>query len=259
MKSLLLALILSFSVQSVSAAGSIVERTSLTSGVISIQYPTIQGKLRKVTIAKGNEKYTYNLTNNASYPLQLGNGDYTITILEHVSGTSYKVLQREQVKLNTANTTSMYLISTPNILFDDKNAAVILAKELTKDATTSQEKAVILHDYIINNIQYDYNKAANTKSDYISSIDETLKTQIATCYDFATLYAAMLRSVNVPTKLLTGYKNDINAYHAWNQVYLAESNSWMTVDTSYDSQKLSYNNPFQMTKSETDYRVLKQY
>lgn len=69
----------------------------------------------------------------------------------------------------------------------------------------------------------------------------------------------MLRSVNVPVKLMTGYKNDVKAYHAWNQVYLSESNSWMIVDTTYDSLKKLYKNPYTMSKSAGDYKISKHY
>ena len=45
----------------------------------------------------------------------------------------------------------------------------------------------------------------------------------------------MLRSVGVPTKLVMGRKNDIKEYHAWNQVYLADNNEWINIDTTYDA------------------------
>ncbi len=43
----------------------------------------------------------------------------------------------------------------------------------------------------------------------------------------------MLRSIDIPTKLVMGYKNDIEKYHAWNEVYL--DGKWINLDTTYDS------------------------
>lgn len=43
----------------------------------------------KVMITKDNNKEAYDLQPNMNYPLQFGNGDYTISILEHVKGNQY--------------------------------------------------------------------------------------------------------------------------------------------------------------------------
>ena len=48
------------------------------------------------------------------------------------------------------------------------------------------------------------------------------------------LFAAMLRSVGVPTKLIKGESSNVEGYHAWNEVYI--NGKWRIVDTSYDSQ-----------------------
>jgi len=44
------------------------------------------------------------------------------------------------------------------------------------------------------------------------------------CFDYAALMAAMLRSQNVPCKLVVGYAGEV--YHAWISVW-TEENGWI--------------------------------
>lgn len=55
------------------------------------------------------------------------------------------------------------------------------------------------------------------------------------CYDYSSLFGSMLRSLGIPTKLVMGRKDDIEAYHSWNEVYLEDENKWVTIDTTYDA------------------------
>ena len=62
--------------------------------------------------------------------------------------------------------------------------------------------------------------------------------------DYASLAAAMMRSVGIPCKLLTGYVGDDQIYHAWNCIYLrnrgwiaveikANASTWNRIDTTF--------------------------
>ena len=48
------------------------------------------------------------------------------------------------------------------------------------------------------------------------------------CFDYASLAAAMLRSLGIPCKLITGYVGE-STYHAWNSFYL-ENEGWITAE-----------------------------
>src|SRR5690606_37540472 len=151
-------------------------KSDLDSGLIAINYSPRRDTKMKVMISKGNEKYTYDLRQSGNrFPLQLGNGNYTIRILENVDGNKYKVLEKEKVTLHLKDQNKVYLQSIQNINWDDDVQAVEKAKELTEDAKDDEEKIAKIYDYIINNIQYDYEKAKNVKSGYIPHIDETMK------------------------------------------------------------------------------------
>ena len=62
--------------------------------------------------------------------------------------------------------------------------------------------------------------------------DATLAEGKGICFDYVSLGAAMLRSLGIPTKIVTGYVSPDSIYHAWNLVYL--DGSWKSVEVSVD-------------------------
>ncbi|MNV73056.1 Transglutaminase-like superfamily protein [compost metagenome] len=127
--------------------------------------------------------------------------------------------------------------------------AIKKATELTENAIGDKEKVEIIYKYIINNIIYDWNK--NVGVDYLPIIDKTIESKQGICYDFASLFASMLRSLNIPTKLVTGNSTYVTKYHAWNEVYL--DNKWVIIDTTVDNGLKKSNKKFNMIKKSSDY------
>lgn len=240
-------------------SSNIVDESKLDSGFISINYNPQNAKL-KAMISKGDEKYTYDLRkSNNRFPLQFGNGRYTVYILENVEGSRYKVLEKEEVNLQLKNENRVYLQSIQNINWKDSVQAVKKAKELTQNAKNDEERVVAIYNYIVDNIDYDHNKARNINTGYIPDIDDVIRKSKGICYDYAALFAGMLRSVGVPTKLIMGYKDDIKNYHAWNQVYLRDMDKWVTIDTTYDAGLENNGISASMFKNPKDYSIKKQY
>jgi transglutaminase-like putative cysteine protease len=77
------------------------------------------------------------------------------------------------------------------------------------------------------------------------------------CYDFSSLFASMLRSINVPTKLVKGYGDKVKGYHAWNEVYL--DGKWLTVDTSFDAQMAQNKQNISMYKDSSAYDKVSEF
>ena len=238
------------------AQNTIVDLKNLDKGVISVNYGKNTDNM-KVLITKGSNKEHYNLKANTNYPLQFGDGEYTITILEHVNGNQYRPLGTEKVNLKLKDEKQLYLQSTEMVNWNKDMLAIKKAKELTKDAKTEDEKFQAIYDYVTQNIKYDNKKAATIQAGYIPSIDTVLKSQSGICYDYSVLTAAMLRSLDIPTKLVMGYKSDIKEYHAWNEVYL--NGKWVIVDTTYDSDYVQKEVPIEAYKSVEEYKVEKIY
>jgi hypothetical protein len=233
---------------------------NLNTGIVTVQYSASTKVTTKLIIAKGKTNYTYNITpgkKNESFPLQLGNGEYTISLLENTTGNKYKQLKKATVVLNLKDSNVLYLNSIQNIEWTSTSSAVIKAKELTKNKKTEADKVKAIYDYIITNIEYDNKLASNLSADYLPSIDRTFKTQKDICYGYAALFAGMLRSVGIPTKLIMGDSSYVDVYHAWNQVYL--DGKWVTIDTTVDAGYKNSNKKMALIKDATMYTVAKVY
>jgi transglutaminase-like putative cysteine protease len=110
--------------------------------------------------------------------------------------------------------------------------AVQKAEELARGTQNTRDKAEAVYRYIVSNFEYDYSFNPSSDMPYIPDIEKTFRTQQGICYDFASLFAAMLRSQGIPAKLVKGYSENIEGYHAWNEVLI--DGSWVTVDITYD-------------------------
>lgn len=233
-------------------------KSELNVGKITVAYNVKANVKTKVMISKDKVNYTYNLNEtNETFPLQLGNGDYKVMVLEHVSDKSYKVVKQETVTLNLKDDKVVYLNSVQNVQWTSASNAVQKAKELTKGKTTDEQKVKAIYDYITANIAYDNKLAANASTDYLPDIDRTLKTKKDICYGYSALFAAMLRSLDIPTKLVMGDSDYVDVYHAWNEVYL--NGKWVTIDTTVDAGFKQANKKTEMIKSSAKYKVAKQY
>jgi transglutaminase/protease-like cytokinesis protein 3 len=236
------------------------DKANVGKGIISVKYDVKANIKTMILIVKGKQKYSYNLAAGKqveTFPLQLDNGIYTVSVLEQASGNKYKVVSKDTVKMDLKDSTTVYLNSIQNINWNDTSLAVQKAKELTKNLTTDTEKVKVIYNYVISNIKYDKKLAASVPADYSPQIDLTFSSEKDICYGYSTLFAAMLRSVDIPTKLVMGTTSYVNTYHAWNEVYV--NNKWVTIDTTVDAGWNGTTTAFTMIKDASKYSVTKQY
>lgn len=211
----------------------------------------------KAIVEKDDVEYIYNLVSEIdTLPLQMGSGVYNISILGSNDGRRFRLLSEEKINV-TLKENAVYLSSSQTVNWNDESEVAILAKELTKDAETDREKLEAIHTYIVNNVSYDYDKATKLPKGYIPNAEETLSSNLGICYDFAALTASMLRSVDVPTKLVKGYSSYTPVYHAWNEVLI--DGEWVVVDASTDSIYVNYNVAYSLEKDTSDYMNSKVY
>jgi transglutaminase-like putative cysteine protease len=133
------------------------------------------------------------------------------------------------------------------------------ASKLTEGLSTDSKKIKAIYDYVINNLSYDYGKLAKLSTTYVPDIDNTIASGKGICYDFSSVFAAMLRSQGIPAKLIKGYSPNVEGYHAWNEVYNSDTGKWMVIDTTYDSQMKAANKKYSMEKKQSQYSVSYEY
>ncbi|MBB6670518.1 transglutaminase-like domain-containing protein [Cohnella nanjingensis] len=252
------AISLAFATERTEAASTTIDQGLLDKGVIKVDYtPSNQAKAI-VRISKDNATFDYALSQGAQYPLQLGNGSYTVLIAEAVSGSKYKVVSQDQIDLQMADETEVFKQSNPIIQWDETTKAVVKAKQLTKSAKTDKEKVKAVYGFVTKTFTYDEAKAKTVAPGYIPNLDKVYKASKGICYDFASTFAAMTRSVGIPTKLVIGKeKNHPDILHAWNEVYLQDQ--WVVVDTTYDAARVQAGQTPAIFKDAANYKGTKVY
>ena len=229
-------------------------------GVVGVLYNQSTDKRMRLLVEKDGSRYTYNIYQSEmleQFPLQMGNGEYVVRLMENVEGNKYKEVLKNTIKVEIKDENAIYLNSIQEIKWDENKKAVELAKELTAGLTNDEEKVKAIYDYVTANIKYDYAKISNLTVDYLPEIDATLKSGQGICYDYSSLFAAMLRSVGVPTKMVKGYTTNVKEYHAWNEVLV--NGKWSTIDTTVDAAYVQQNRKVEMYKTVKAYSADKLY
>ncbi|KAA8997127.1 transglutaminase domain-containing protein [Paenibacillus spiritus] len=244
---------------SVQASADWMDTSKVSQGVVGVQYDVTPSVRTKVMITKDGKSYNYTLPSDSEewFPLQQGNGSYQVSVLENTSGNKYKLIFSETVSLSLSNPNAAYLGSVQNIKWDATDKSIQIAKELTKNASTDMDKVKLIYNYVVDNIKYDYTLAANLPADYIPNIENTLSSKKGICYDYSALFAAMLRSVGVPTKLVMGSSDYVKEYHAWNEVMVG--GTWITIDTTVDAGLAKSKKSVALAKSSSKYAPAKVY
>lgn len=267
MKKILSMLFLSL-VITVSSMSSFAAVTGVNIGTEAIQTGMVSLRVSRdfeskllFLVEKDGNRYMYPVYDDGStnfFPLQMGSGDYLVRLMENVEGNKYKEVVRKTVNLNETSGRDIFLQSVIEVNWSENSPAVLKAKSLTKGMTSDSAKIKVIYDYVTSNYKYDYNKISTLTSSYIPDIDQIYYDEKGICYDYSALFASMLRSVGVPTKMVKGYSDLIpDQYHAWNEVYV--NGTWQTVDTTYDAAYLQANKTVSMYKSSVLFEATKIY
>jgi len=182
-------------------------------------------------------EYKYDLTGEMNWiPLTAGSGEYTISYYIQQQGTAYINLTTTKIDYQEKNIEQLYLQSNIMIPWDNNTLCIQKAKELVIGKNTDAEKLKAIEDYILANFTYDRAYAQNYVS-WNRGLDETFSMGQGICGEFSAIFAAMLRAVDIPTKLVFGYTG--RDYHAWNEVYI--DGKWVLQDMTFLSS--GRNNP----------------
>lgn len=189
----------------------------------------------KLQVTKDGRSMNYDMPSDGTpviVPLDMGNGIYTIAVMQNTTGSRYAELYSTSVNVTLDTEQAPYLV--PNLYCDysENSNVVTKARELTKDAQNEGDALRKIYAWIENNVKYDNAKAEQLsgKTGYIPNPDDTLQTQTGICFDYASLAAAMLRSIGIPCQIITGYVSPDGIYHAWNMVWI--DGEWKTASFS---------------------------
>ncbi len=231
----------------------IIDESNTSQGIIKVNYTTSYQSKYKLAMEKDGHKQYFDLNANESqtFPLIYDNGSYTINIMQNTTGNSYKSVYTQKIDANIESSNAIYLCSNSTINWTNDMAAIKKAASLTKDLKTDKEKFDAIYDYIISNYIYDYDKAATVKPGYTPDVEKIYESKAGICYDYSVLFASMLRSQGIPTKVIKGNSTLVDSYHAWNEVLL--DGKWIIVDTTVDAVYKASSAKISVAKSTSEY------
>lgn len=218
-----------------------IDASNTSNGYVMIKYTGGQSRI-KIQIAKSTT-YTYDLNARNTYevfPFTEGNGTYSIKIFENVSGNQYAQVMSQNISVSLADEFAPFLTPNQYVNFSNGSAAVNKGAELAASAADEIGVVANVYNYVINNITYDTAKAASVQSGYLPNVDQVLAQKTGICFDYAALMTAMLRSQDIPTKLVIGYSGGL--YHAWVNVYI-DNIGWVDNFIYFDGHNWSLMDP----------------
>lgn len=218
-----------------------IDASNTKDGYIMVKYtgkaPRIKVRIRKTT------EYTYDLNTSGRYetfPLTEGNGDYMVIVYENVKDNLYCTTFSKQISVSMPDENRPFLFPNQFCNYNASTKAVSVGDELVEGLTDTLDKVNAIYHYVVTNTTYDHYKARTVKSGYLPVIDSTLSTKRGICFDYSALMTAMLRTQDIPTKLVIGYVG--STYHAWISVY-TEERGWIEDLIFFDGTDWKYMDP----------------
>ena len=221
---------------------AVVDYSNTKDGYVMVQYTAQTDKRLKAQVKGPTTTYTYNLTAGswATFPLSDGNGSYQVTVYQNTEGSKYAAVV--SATFNAAMTDEFAPFTHPNQYVNYAKAPNTVAKaaELTQGVTDPLKKVELVYNYVVQNITYDKQLAASVKSGYLPVLDTVLSKKTGICFDYAAVMASILRSQNIPCKLVVGYAG--TTYHAWINVYI-EGVGWVDKVIYFDGHNWTLMDP----------------
>ena len=227
-------------------ADAVVDYSNTTDGYVMVQYLGQTDKRLKVLVKGPSTTYQYNLPAQGwtVFPLSDGDGNYQVGVYRNTSGSKYAVVLTAQFSVTLADAFAPFLRPNQYVDYAAAPNTVALGQTLCTGIQQPLEKVAAIYDYVVENFTYDDELAATVKTGYLPNLDQVLERKQGICFDYAAVMTAMLRSQQVPCKLVVGYAGEI--YHAWISVWTEEGgwvdgviffdgNSWKRMDPTFAS------------------------
>ena len=215
-------------------AGS--DYSNTADGYVMARYTEASDKKVKLQVKGPTTTYTYDLKPGdaawSTFPLSDGDGHYTVSVYQNISGNRYSSVMAVNFTLTLKNEFAPFLRPHQYVNYAvSAENTVARAAALCAGLTDPLDKVKAVYEYVVTNFTYVYALANSVLSGYLPVLDTVLAKQKGICFDYAAVMTAMLRSQGVPCKLVVGYAGTI--YHAWINVWTEES-GWVNAAIYFD-------------------------
>ena len=208
---------------------ALIDYSNTADGYVMVKWlSSTTRQLRVQVTGPSKTTYTYVLLPNDTFevfPLSDGNGSYTVGVFEQVDGSRYAQASSINFTVTLRDEFAPFLRPNQYVNFNKDNKVVEKAAELVTGKRTVTDKVAAVYDFVIKTLTYDTDLAGDISkgivTGYLPDLDSVLARRKGICFDYASLMTAMLRSQQIPTKLVVGFTGDVK--HAWINVYSEES------------------------------------
>ena len=217
------------------SADAVIDYSHTEDGYVMARYTSPTEKRLKLRITGPTTPYTYNLPVDqwTVFPLSDGNGAYQAALYINTHDSKYALVMTAQFEVILKDEFAPFLRPNQYVNYEHAEKTVEKGAQLCAGLTHPLEKVAVVYDFVVSTLTYDEERAATVKSGYLPVLDEVLAEEKGICFDYAALMTAMLRSQEVPCKLVVGYAGEI--YHAWISVW-TEENGWVDGAIFFDGQ-----------------------
>ena len=234
---------------------AVVDYSHTEEGYIMVCHFGETEKRLKVLLNGPDTTYNYDLPQGqwAVLPLSDGDGTYQAGIYRNVQGTEYAMVMLAEFPVTLQDEFAPFLRPNQYVNYLDAPNTVALGAQLCDGLEGALPKVAAVYDYVVQNLSYDEEKAATVESGYLPDLDQILEIQRGICFDYAAMMTAMLRSQEVPCKLVVGYAGTI--YHAWISIW-TEENGWVDGAIFFDGHAWKRMDPTFVSSAEDRQEIL---
>ena len=233
-------------------ADAVIDYSHTEDGYIMARYTGQTDKRLKFRVIGPTTTYTYNLPVDqwTVFPLSDGSGSYQCALYINTHDSKYALVMTTQFEAALKDEFAPFLRPNQYVDYSCAPDTVNKGAELCAGIGHPLEKVAAVYDFVVGTFSYDYDRAATVKSGYLPVLDAVLAEEKGICFDYAAIMAAMLRSQEVPCKLVVGYAGD--TYHAWISVW-TEENGWVDGAIFFDGHMWKRMDPtFASSNSRSD-------
>ena len=234
---------------------AVVDYSNAEDGYVMVFYNGETDKRLKVLLKGPTTTYNYDLPRGqwTVLPLSDGDGRYQAGIYRNVRGSEYAMVMLAEFEATLKDEFAPFLRPNQYVNYLSSPNTVQQGAELCARLEHPLEKVAAVYDYVVQNVTYDEEKAATVQSGYLPNLDDILEIKKGICFDYAAMMTAMLRSQEVPCKLVVGYAGSI--YHAWISVW-TEENGWIDSAIFFDGHVWKRMDPTFVSSAENREEIL---
>ncbi|MCL2807948.1 MAG: transglutaminase domain-containing protein [Coriobacteriia bacterium] len=222
-------------------ATCVIDASNAQDGYVMVAYMGASDSAKLQIACHCNQSvYTYNLpysTEHLAFPFSSGSGIYTVTIFEpdpQLGEDMHNPVLSKVIEVALFDELSPFLYPNHLVWFTPDTQAIEGSAGIFANARSERHVVVDAYNFVLNNIEIDLEMANDeTKSgSHSRNIDVIVEEGKGTCLEYAVLLTALLRSQQVPAKLVFG--DTPGGYHAWVSAYI-RGFGWVLLDPANEA------------------------